>query len=60
MGYFLPGVGILTIGLMVGLLIHNGAAGRERPAGVTAVGEADEERLREALRALDESETPDW
>ena len=59
-GYFLPGVGILTIGLMVGLLIRSGAAGRERPAGVTAVGEADQERLREALRQLEEAETPDW
>jgi cytochrome c-type biogenesis protein CcmH/NrfF len=59
-GYFLPGVGILTIGILVGFLIQNGAARRERPVGVMAVDEADQERLREALRALDEAETPDW
>ena len=59
-GYFLPGVGILTIGLLVGLLIRNGASGRERPAGVTNVGAEDQARLREALRELEEAETPDW
>ncbi len=45
-GYFLPGVGILTIGILVGFLIQNGAARRERPVGVMAVDEADQERRR--------------
>jgi cytochrome c-type biogenesis protein CcmH/NrfF len=59
-GYFLPAVGILTIGMLVGLLIRSGAAGRPRPAAATRIDEHDEARLREALRKLEAEETPDW
>lgn len=59
-GYFLPAVGILTIGMFVGLLIRNGAAGRPRPVGVTRLDAQDEARLRDALRKLEADESPDW
>ncbi|MEX2466207.1 MAG: cytochrome c-type biogenesis protein CcmH [Gemmatimonadota bacterium] len=59
-GYFLPAFGILTMGMLVGLLIRNGAAERERPAPVTRLGDKDEARLREALRKIDAEESPDW
>jgi cytochrome c-type biogenesis protein CcmH/NrfF len=59
-GYFLPAAGILTIGMLVGLLIRNGSNGRERYAGVTQVDEQDEARLRAALRQLEDEESPDW
>lgn len=59
-GYFLPAAGILTIGMLVGLMIRNGAAGRERPAGISHLDERDEARLRDALRQLEEEESPDW
>ncbi len=59
-GYFLPAAGILTIGMLVGLLIRNGSNGRERYAGVTQVDEHDEARLRAALRKLEDEESPDW
>lgn len=60
LGYFLPATGILTIGMLVGLLIRNGAQNRPRPATVTRVQADDEERLRAALRKLDAEESPDW
>lgn len=59
-GYFLPAVGIITMGMLVGLLIRNGSAGRQRPVGVTRLDERDEARLRDALRKIDAEESPDW
>jgi len=58
-GYFLPGVAIITAGMLIGLLVKGGAGG-PRPAPVTELGEEEAERLRNALRTLDEAEGPDW
>jgi cytochrome c-type biogenesis protein CcmH/NrfF len=58
-GYLLPSVAIVTAGMLIGLLVR-GNAGRARMAPVTEVAEADAERLRDALRRLDEAEGPDW
>jgi len=60
LGYFLPAAGIMTIGMLVGLLIRNGAQNRPRVATTTPVRADDEERLRAALRKLDAEESPDW
>lgn len=59
-GYFLPAFGIITMGMLVGLLIRNGSSQRERPVGVTTLDDKDEVRLREALRKIDAEESPDW
>ena len=58
-GYFLPALAIVSVGLLLGLLVRGGPS-RERVASGTEVSAADEERLRDALRKLDEAEGPDW
>ena len=58
-GYFLPSVAIITAGMLIGLLVKGGA-GHKRPAPVTELDEEEAERLRSALRQLDEAEGPDW
>jgi len=58
-GYFLPSVAIITAGMLIGLLVRRGP-GRGGLSPVTEVGEEDAERLRSALRQLDEAEGPDW
>ncbi len=59
LGYFLPGVAILSIGALLGLLIRGGP-GRQVVAGAGEIDDVDAARLRDALRQLDESEGPDW
>lgn len=59
-GYFLPAFGIITMGMLVGLLIRNGSSHRERPSSVTRIDEQDEARLQAALRQIDAEESPDW
>lgn len=59
-GYLLPSVGIVTAGMLIGLFLRGRAAGRERPALGTELSNEDLDRLREALRRLDETEGPDW
>jgi hypothetical protein len=59
-GYFLPAFGIITMGMLIGLLIRNGSVGRERTVGVTHLSEQDEARLQAALRKVDAEESPDW
>jgi cytochrome c-type biogenesis protein CcmH/NrfF len=58
-GYFLPSVAIVMAGMLIGLLVRGGA-GRSGTAPVRELGEEDAEKLREALRRLDEDEGPDW
>lgn len=58
-GYLLPGVAILAAGVLVGL-IARGGMGRGTLAPVTELNEEDAERLRSAMRQLDEAEGPDW
>jgi len=59
-GYLLPGVAIVTAGMLIGLFAKGG--GRLRPAPISELDLADEEaeRLRAELRRLDETEGPDW
>jgi cytochrome c-type biogenesis protein CcmH/NrfF len=61
-GYFLPGVAILTMGTLVGLVIR-GAAGR-RPQVATVepeqISDEDRARLEAELKRLEELESPDW
>jgi cytochrome c-type biogenesis protein CcmH/NrfF len=61
-GYFLPGVAILTVGTLVGLVIR-GAAGR-RPQVATVepeqISDEDRARLEAELKRLEELESPDW
>lgn len=59
-GYLLPALGIITAGMFVGLLVRNGASGRQRVELSGGVSEDDEARLKAALRKLDAEESPDW
>jgi cytochrome c-type biogenesis protein CcmH/NrfF len=58
-GYLLPAFAILTAGVLVGLSARAGPR-TATPAPVTQVTDADAERLRAAMRTLDEAESPDW
>lgn len=58
-GYLLPGIAILTAGVLVGLIARGGAR-REALVPVEHPSAAEEERLRAAMRELDEAESPDW
>jgi cytochrome c-type biogenesis protein CcmH/NrfF len=57
-GYFLPAVAIISAGMLIGLLVRGGPV--RSTAGPLELGEEDAERLREAMRQLDEAEGPDW
>ena len=57
-GYFLPLVAIVTAGMLIGLIVRRDPSRGFAPAA--NVAKEDEERLREALRRLDEAEGPDW
>jgi cytochrome c-type biogenesis protein CcmH/NrfF len=57
-GYLLPMVAIVTAGMLIGLIVRGRPA--RAHATVGKLGAEDEERLRDALRRLDETEGPDW
>ena len=59
LGYFLPAAAILSAGMLVGIV----ARGRETHEALAPAGQLsseEEAKLREAMRSLDESESPDW
>ncbi len=58
-GYLLPAVAILTAGMLVGLVARGGTT-REALAPVEQLTDEQAERLRSAMRKLDEAEGPDW
>ncbi len=58
-GYLLPAFAIVTAGMLVGL-IARGNSNRQALAPVTEVDDEAAERLRAAMRQLDEAEGPDW
>jgi cytochrome c-type biogenesis protein CcmH/NrfF len=58
-GYLLPAVAILTAGMLVGVVARGGAT-REALAPVERLTDEQAERLRSAMRKLDEAEGPDW
>ena len=57
--YFLPTVAIITAGMLIGFLVR-GAPERTLAGRVREIDEEDTERLRAAMRQLDEAEGPDW
>jgi hypothetical protein len=57
--YFLPVLGIVTAGMLIGLLTR-GATRREALVPVEAVSDEEAKKLQEAMRKLDELESPDW
>jgi|TARA_Y100000758_G_scaffold195867_1_gene139682 cytochrome c-type biogenesis protein CcmH/NrfF len=59
-GYFLPALAIVSVGLLLLGLLVRGGPNRERVASGAEISAADEERLRDALRKFDEAEGPDW
>ena len=59
-GYLLPSIAIITAGIFVGLVIRGGARQKEELAPVTDLTDAEQARLDEAMKRLEESESPDW
>jgi len=59
LGYFLPAVAILTAGMFVGLIARGGPGGPTL-APVEQLSDEQADRLRAAMRKLDEAEGPDW
>lgn len=59
-GYLLPAFSILLVGTLLGMLLHRGS----RPIAVGTpehdYSDAELDRLRDAMRRMDESERPDW
>jgi cytochrome c-type biogenesis protein CcmH/NrfF len=58
-GYFLPLAAIVSAGMLIGLLVRGGPV-RVPAGGPRELGDEEVERLREAMRKLDEAEGPDW
>lgn len=57
--YFLPVLGIVTAGMLIGLLTRGGTR-REDLVPVEAVSDEEAKKLQDAMRKLDEMESPDW
>ena len=58
-GYFLPVFAIVTGGMLIGLLTRGGVR-RDDLVPVENLSEDEAEKLREAMKKLDASESPDW
>lgn len=58
-GYLLPAFAIVTAGMLVGLVVRGGEA-RSTLAPVESLTDEQAERLRAAMKKLDETESPDW
>lgn len=59
LGYFLPAMAILAAAALVGM-VARGNQTREALAPAGELSEAERRRLQEAMRKLDEEESPDW
>ena len=59
LGYFLPMMAILAAAALVGM-VARGNTTRQALAPVTELSDDEQARLREAMRKLDEDESPDW
>ena len=58
-GYFLPVFAIVTAGMLIGLLTRGGMR-REDLVPVENLSDDEAAKLREAMKKLDELESPDW
>ncbi len=59
-GYFLPGVAILMTGLLVGMLVRRGPSPVPQDGPGREFDDADVERVRDAMKRMDEDQRPDW
>ncbi|NNF13080.1 MAG: hypothetical protein HKN72_07650 [Gemmatimonadetes bacterium] len=59
LGYFLPMMAILAAAALVGM-VARGNSTRQALAPVTRLSNEEQARLDEAMRRLDEDESPDW
>lgn len=59
LGYFLPMTAILAAAALVGM-VARGNSTRQALAPVAQLSDAEQARLAEAMRKLDEDESPDW
>ena len=59
LGYLLPALAIVSAGMMA-LLVARGGQNEKTLAPVNQVSDEDAEKLRAAMRKLDEAESPDW
>ena len=59
LGYAMPAIAIVMAGILAGLVARGGPRA-PAPATVEPVSPEDEERIRAALKDLDEAESPDW
>jgi hypothetical protein len=57
--YFLPVLGIVTAGMLIGLLTRGGTR-RKDLVPVEAVSDEEAKKLQDAMRKMDEMESPDW
>jgi cytochrome c-type biogenesis protein CcmH/NrfF len=57
--YFLPVIAIVTAGMLIGLITRGGMS-REGLVPVEDPSEDEVTKLREAMKKLDELESPDW
>jgi hypothetical protein len=58
-GYLLPAFAIVTAGMLVGLVARGGTS-RSVLAPVDHPTDEQSERLRAAMKKLEETESPDW
>jgi len=60
-GYLLPALAMVTAGMMVGLVVRGGAR-QATPvvASSREVSEDEEDRIQEAMKKMDQAESPDW
>ena len=59
LGYLLPALAILSAGMMA-VLVARGGQNEKTLAPVNQVSDEDAEKLRAAMKKLDEAESPDW
>lgn len=59
-GYFLPALAIIAASGLVALIIRGGAGRTRAAAPAEQLSDAEQARLAEELKKLEQSESPDW
>ena len=59
-GYLLPSFALIAAGALVLVVIRRGSGRETEVATVTEVSDEEQERLRVAMRSLEDQESPDW